>query len=128
MSGPMSRRTPFVSRDPILFLKDIEASCSRILEYTRGLSQDEALTEQMRLDAILMNLHTIGEAVKNLPEAIREGHSDVPWRQISGMRDFVAHVYFAIDLGIIWDTIQNDVPSLLSRIKKIIKAEQNAED
>lgn len=117
-----------MSRDPILFLKDIEASCSRILEYTRGLSQDEALTEQMRLDAILMNLHTIGEAVKNLPEAIREGHSDVPWRQISGMRDFVAHVYFAIDLGIIWDTIQNDVPSLLSRIKKIIKAEQNAED
>ena len=113
-----------MSRDPVLFLRDIEASCSRVLEYTSGLSQDEALGEQMRIDAILMNLHTIGEAVKNLPEAMRERYSDIPWRQISGMRDFVAHVYFAIDHSIIWDTIQNDVPTLLSRIREIIQAEE----
>jgi uncharacterized protein with HEPN domain len=111
---------PSVSRDPLLFLEDIELRCARIIEYTQGLTQEEALTDSMRLDAVLMNLHTIGEAVKNLPEEMRQQYQDVPWRQISGMRDFVANVYFAIDIDIVWDTVQNDVPALLERIREII--------
>ena len=77
----------------------------------------------MRLDAILMNLHVIGEAVKNLPQETRERYPDVPWRRISGMRDFVAHVYFALDLDIVWDSIRSDVPELLERVREIIASE-----
>jgi uncharacterized protein with HEPN domain len=109
-----------VSRDPLLYLEDIEIRCARITEYTQGLEKEELLSDHLRLDAILMNLHTIGEAVKNLPEELRLRHEDVPWRQISGMRDLVAHVYFAIDLDIVWDTVQNDIPFLLDRIREII--------
>lgn len=115
-----------MSRDPLLFLEDIAGSCSKIVRYTRGLSQHEAFSDSMRLDAVLMNLHTIGEAVKNLPAEMRERYPDVPWRQISGMRDFVAHMYFAIDLDILWDTITNDVPALLERVNELIEAEKPA--
>ena len=115
-----------MSREPIHFLEDIESACSNIIKYSCDLTQDEVFSDQMRLDAILMNFHIIGEAVKNLPNDTRERYSDVPWRRISGMRDFVAHVYFALDLDIVWDTICTDVPELLDRVRGII-ADQNGQ-
>jgi uncharacterized protein with HEPN domain len=117
-----------VSRDPSLFLEDIEHSCTKIVDYTRGLSRDETFADTMRLDAILMNLHVIGEAVKNLPDDLRERYKEVPWRQIAGMRDFVAHVYFAIDLDILWDTITNDVPALRESVMRILESESRSGD
>lgn len=119
----MSRRTRFVSRDPMLFVRDIEASCAKIVGYTAGLSREEVFAETMRIDAILMNLHTIGEAVKRLPDEFKLIYFDVPWRRISGMRDFIAHVYFALDLDIVWDTISSDIPELLQRVREIISIE-----
>lgn len=78
-------------RDLLLFLQDIEQASSRIVRYTAGQSRDEVFTDDMRFDAVLHNLHVIGEAVKNLPEPFREAHPEVAWREIAGMRDFVAH-------------------------------------
>lgn len=116
-----------MSREPLLFLSDIESACRRIVRYTGGLGRDEAFADGMRFDAVLHNLHVIGEAVKNLPEAYRESRPDVEWRKIAGMRDVVAHAYFALDLEILWDAVQNDVPALLSRVQMMIEAEGGSE-
>ena len=80
----------------------------------------------MRFDALLHNLHVIGEAVKKLPEDFRNLHPDLPWREIAGMRDVVAHAYFALDLDILWDAVQNDVPSLQSRVEQMMQEEPPA--
>ncbi len=110
-----------MSRDPVDFLRDIEESCVRIIEYTDGLSQDEVFGERMRFDGLLHNFHVIGEAVKNLPDDLREKHADIPWKEIAGMRDFIAHAYFALDLGILWQGIKGDVPVLLERVRNMIE-------
>jgi len=107
-------------RDPVDFLRDIEESCSRIIEYTRDLSQDEVFRDSMRIDGVLHNLHVIGEAVKKLPRELREENPDIPWSEIAGMRDVIAHAYFALDLDILWQGIQTDVPTLLSRVRQMI--------
>jgi uncharacterized protein with HEPN domain len=73
-----------VSRDLVLFLEDIEKSCSKIVLYTAGQTRDEVFADEMRFDALLRNLHIIGEAVKNLPPEWRQKHPDVPWRSIAG--------------------------------------------
>ena len=109
-----------MSRDPIDFLRDIEESCTRIIEYTAGLSQDEVFGDKMRFDGLLHNFHVIGEAVKNLPNHLREDHADIPWKEIAGMRDFIAHAYFALDLDILWQGINEDIPVLLDRIEEIV--------
>lgn len=109
-----------MSRDPIDFLRDIEESCIRIADYTAGLSRDEVFSDKMRFDGILHNFHIIGEAVKKLPTALREQHADIPWSEIAGMRDLIAHAYFALDLGILWQGIQDDVPVLLKRVRVMI--------
>ena len=109
-----------MSRNARLFLEDIEKSCTRIARYIEGLSRDEVFADELRLDGILFNLQVIGEAVKRLPSDLRDRYPDVAWREISGLRDFVAHAYFALDLEILWDAIQRGTPSLRSRVREIL--------
>lgn len=117
-----------MSRDPRLFLEDIATACRKIVRYTRGRERDQVFAEEMRFDAILYNLHVIGEAVKNLPEETRAAHEEVAWREIAGMRDFVAHAYFALDLDILWNAIDQEVPLLLERIRDILGTDAFSDD
>jgi uncharacterized protein with HEPN domain len=114
-----------VSRDPVLFLEDIESSCEKILRFTADRSRDEVFADELRFDAVLLNLQIIGEAVKRLPPNLRDQHPEIAWREIAGLRDFVAHAYFALDLGILWNAIQKEVPALLGRVREIIAAERD---
>jgi uncharacterized protein with HEPN domain len=66
-----------VSRDPLLFLEDIEKSCEKVLRYTEGRSKDRVFEDDIRADAVLLNLHIIGEAVKKLSGDLRERYADV---------------------------------------------------
>ena len=113
-----------MSRDPLLFLEDIEKSGLKILRYTETRQRGEIIADEMRLDAILFNLYVVGEAVKGLPESFRRRHADVAWREIAGMRDFIAHAYFALDLDILWDAISRDIPALVTRVGQIIASER----
>jgi len=115
-----------LSRDPLLLLEDIENSCVKIVRFTEGLGRDAVLADEMRFDAVLHNFQVVGEAAKRLPGELRQRHTDVPWREIAGMRDFVAHEYFALDREILWDAIQHNVPELLVKVRKILQLEEEA--
>ena len=65
-----------MSRDVVLLLEDIQTSCEKIVRFTAGGTRDEVLADELRFDAILRNLHVIGEAVKNLPPEWRQEHPD----------------------------------------------------
>jgi uncharacterized protein with HEPN domain len=107
-----------------VFLEEIEKGCAKVVRYTDGLSKDDVFRDEVRLDAVLMNLHVIGEVVKKLPADLRERYPEVAWREIAGLRDFIAHAYFALDLDIIWDAIDRDVPPLLDAVRSIIVTEK----
>jgi uncharacterized protein with HEPN domain len=115
-----------VSRDAVLFLEDIQTSSAKIIRFTTDRTRDEVFVDEMRFDAVLWNLHIIGEAVKNLPPEWRQKHSDVPWRAIAGLRDFVAHAYFALDLDILWNAIREEIPRLRQRVQEILEAARGA--
>jgi uncharacterized protein with HEPN domain len=115
-----------VSRDALLFLEDIEKSCVRIIRYTAGRSREEIFSDELRLDAVLFNLQTLGEAVKKLPADLRQRYPTIPWREIAGLRDFVAHSYFSLDVEILWDAIQRDVPILLDSVQGVISKERRS--
>ncbi|PIU22141.1 MAG: hypothetical protein COT14_02660 [Candidatus Diapherotrites archaeon CG08_land_8_20_14_0_20_30_16] len=66
-------------------------------------------------------LEIIGEAVKNLPVEFKNKHKDVPWKDIAGMRDRVAHFYFGIDYELVWQTVTKDIPELKNKIVKLLK-------
>jgi uncharacterized protein with HEPN domain len=76
---------PSPSRDAGVLLADIEDAAARVIGYAAGHSRQTVFTDAMRFDAILHNLHVIGEAVKRLPPEVKERREDVPWREIAGM-------------------------------------------
>lgn len=121
MRARLSNGTRFVSRSAKDRLRDIIEACEKIIRNTAGTPRDIVFADELRLDGILLNLHVIGEAVKGLPGGLRDAHPEIPWRRIAGMRDFIAHAYFAVDLDIIWDTVTVDVPALRAQVAGILE-------
>jgi uncharacterized protein with HEPN domain len=94
-------------RDVRLYLGDILQAIRDIEQYTASAKDfDEFSSGAMRVHAILYNLEIIGEAVKNVPAALKKKYSYVEWRKMAGLRDIVAHEYFGISLEIVWGSRQ----------------------
>jgi uncharacterized protein with HEPN domain len=69
---------------------------------------------------VVRNLEVIGEAVKAVPSELRQRHAHVPWKRIAGLRDILIHHYFEIDIDIVWDIVQNNLPELNQHIQTIL--------
>jgi uncharacterized protein with HEPN domain len=113
-----------MSRDIRLLLEDMQLSCEKVIRYVTDLNQTQFLKDEKTYDAVVRNLTIIGEAVKNIPQDIRELHPTIEWRKIAGFRDIAVHDYFGIDEDIIWDIIQNEIPYLLTQLNQIIIKEK----
>lgn len=75
----------------------------------------------MRIDAVIRNLEVIGEAVKQVPDSIREKYPSIEWRKIAGLRDILIHKYFDVNLEIVWGVVQSNIPILKTEIQQILK-------
>ena len=71
-------------------------------------------------DGVIRQIEIIGEATKKLSTGIRERYSEIPWKDIAGMRDKLVHDYFGVDLAAVWDTVKKDIPALKSRLGNIV--------
>lgn len=103
-------------RDYRPFLDDIRRSCERVIRYTGGFTEEQFLADEKTYDATLRHLIIIGEAVKQIPEEVREQYPAVEWKQIGRFRDHVIHRYFSVNDDIIWDVVSNKVPQLLAAL------------
>ena len=111
-----------MTRKPLLFLRDILSAIERIESYTRN-GKEDFLSNPALQDATLFRLQTIGEAVNQLPNDLKEKHPEIPWRQIVGFRNMLAHVYWQVDLTTVWILLEpdGDLATLKLVVKKLIK-------
>jgi uncharacterized protein with HEPN domain len=116
-----------VSKDDLTagdFIGHILEAADRVLHYTKGMSREEFFADTLKQDAVIRNVEIIGEATNNLLEAdpsIAGKYPSIPFAQIYGMRNRVAHGYFAVSLSMIWDTVEVDVPELREKIAKVLE-------
>ena len=108
-------------------LEHIRDSIEKIEYLSRMLhTQENFETKWIEQDAIVRNLEIIGEAVINISDDLKLNYPDVSWKEIRGMRNFVTHQYFGVELGEIWNTVINDIPLLKKQIQKIIVDIENS--
>ena len=103
------------------WLEDILEAAELLQQYTAGLSFDEFSYDVEKQDAVARRLEIIGQAVKELPQDLRDANPSVDWREIAGARDIVAHEYFRLDLGLVWGMVTKDVPQLAERVREILR-------
>ncbi len=100
------------------YLDDMIGFTQKVRSYTDGLQQAEFVADGLTYDATLRNLELIGEAATHIPDEVRGAHTEIPWRQIIATRNRLVHAYLGIDDDTIWSIIQDDIPALLSALRK----------
>ena len=110
-----------MKRDIRLFIEDIINSIKNIEEFSKGLTQDEFLKDKLKQRAIERELGIIGEAVKNIPESLKNKYPEIRWRGIAGFRDILSHAYFGVIAERIWKIIKEDIQILEKQMLKIKK-------
>lgn len=103
------------------YLKHIRDECEYLKVNVEGLTRENFLCDETLRRAFVRSLEIIGEAVKKIPDDFKQKYPDVNWKDIAGMRDVLIHGYFGINYNIVWDVVINHIPTLLDKIRKIIK-------
>ena len=103
-----------------LYIEDMIGFAEKCLAYTGGMDQQQFIDSGITYDATLRNLELIGEAATRIPDGIRHAHSDIPWRMIIATRNRLIHAYLGIDDDTIWSIIQDDIPALIPKLKRIV--------
>ena len=88
------------------YLRDILDSISKIQEFVSGVAIDDFVKNNEKTYAVVLALEMIGEATKQIPASERKRYSHIPWREIAGMRDKIAHQYFGVNRYLVYQTVQ----------------------
>ena len=84
------------------------------------------MAQRLIQDAVIRNFEIIGEAASRLSMETREG-SRKGWRKVIAFRNRLIHGYWGIDLLLVWDVIQNDLPDLKREVTRLLRAHDRAQ-
>jgi len=107
-------------KDDTVFLRHILDAINKIQEYIKGMDYEGFRVSNLVQDGVIRQLEIIGEAAKNLSQDFREKHPYIPWKDMAGMRDKLIHQYFGVDIAGVWDTAEQDIPTLKSNLIKLL--------
>ncbi len=102
-------------------LADILQAIDNILKYIGETTLEEFVADGMRYHAVIYNLMIIGEAANMLTFDFRKEHPDTPWKEITGMRNFLVHDYHHVEEDIVWKAIKEDLPPLREQVVGYLK-------
>jgi uncharacterized protein with HEPN domain len=101
------------------YLAHMQQAIERIQNYTQAMSKAAFMDSPITQDAVIRNLEILGEAAHNIDlhdDTYTHQQQHIPWDEIYLMRNRISHGYFSIDLDTVWNTLQNDLPTLNTQL------------
>jgi uncharacterized protein with HEPN domain len=105
------------------YFRHILVETAYLLQSSAGLDKATFMQDETLKRAYVRSIEVIGEAVKQIPEPLRQKYPMIEWRAMAGMRDRLIHGYFGVDYDIVWDVITSKIPGLDAAIRQLIAQE-----
>jgi uncharacterized protein with HEPN domain len=86
-----------------------------------GMTLATFTDDSKTIDAVIRNVEIIGEASRHLPDSICARFPEIPWDEMRGIRNVLIHEYFGVDVEVLWETIEHDLPYLIPQLRKILQ-------
>jgi uncharacterized protein with HEPN domain len=113
-------------RDTNERLRDIQEAIAQIMKYTS--SGRETFDQNELIQGwVILHLQNIGEAIRTIPPDFKNDHPEIPWAQISRMRNILVHIYFGINRDRVWSVVENDLPNLKTSVDTILNTGETTE-
>ncbi|MGO9175337.1 MAG: DUF86 domain-containing protein [Desulfobaccales bacterium] len=106
------------------YLLDMLLAARKIMKYAQGVDSERFEQDEILQDAIMRRIQIIGEAARKVSEEFKEGHFEIPWNEIIGMRNKLIHEYFRIISEKVWEAVEKDIPNLIILIEPLVPPEQ----
>ncbi len=106
-------------KDDSYYLDKILTDLQFMIQHTAAISQAELEANEVLADSVMFRLIQIAENTDKLSAAFKEKYLQIPWRAMKGLRNRIVHDYGEVDLGIIYDTVQYDIPQLFALLSDL---------
>ncbi|MGB5987141.1 MAG: DUF86 domain-containing protein [Desulfobacterales bacterium] len=107
--------------DNLIRLRHMLDAAREAVSFSQGVTRIELASDRKLVLALVKEIEIIGEAAYQIPQTARDEAPGIPWDDIVGMRHRLVHAYFEINLDILWQTVNQDLPPLISALEELIQ-------
>ena len=108
-------------RDVADYLEDALDAMEKAEAFVSNMSYEQFAVDDKTVYAVVRAVEIVGEAVKHIHQDFRRAFTDIPWRDMAGMRDMLIHEYFGVDLETVWNTVKVDISKLKGPLRQVLE-------
>ena len=105
------------TKGDLYYSQKIETDLAFIIEHMKNVDQERLYKDEVLLDSMLFRMIQISENARKLTQGYKDEHNEIPWPELYGLRNRIVHDYGNVDLSIVYQTLKEDIPVVLDRIR-----------